>query len=182
MLQALAKLWQTRLQLLTAVLLLWLAPGAQAGTKNLTRTICYSGSTVYQQFTQVCQTLDPSYTGKWYCAKTVLCEAYIPDSRECVSTKGCARESECYTTGLASTGALYQGQINLQTPAGNSPAGMTVTPYCCTNPALFPDDDASISWATGTVCNSAARVGSGASFTCLAATLVAIISLLLFHL
>jgi hypothetical protein len=175
------KVWHA-LQYLLAALLLWLAPGAQAASKkNLTRTICYSGSTVYQQFTQVCQTLDPSYTGTWYCAKTVLCEAYIPDSRECISTKGCARESECYTTGLASTGTLYQGQINLKTPAGNSPAGMTVTPYCCTNPALFPDDDASISWAAGTVCNSAARIG-GTSFTWLAATLAVIISLFLVQL
>lgn len=54
---------------------------------NLTRTICYSGSTMYQGFTQVCQQLNPSYTGDWYCTKVDVCEFGISSSRSCMSTK-----------------------------------------------------------------------------------------------
>jgi hypothetical protein len=40
---------------------------------------------------------------------------------------------------------------------GWRPGGMKITPLCCLNTALFPNDDATISWAPGVVCNNAAR-------------------------
>lgn len=94
-----------------------------AAKKNLTRTICYSGSTVYQRFTQVCQTLNPAYKGDWYCTKIDVCEFGMSPNRECMSTKGCAREDECFTTGSSATGVMYDGTQALSNTLGSLPAG-----------------------------------------------------------
>ena len=130
--------------------------GVNAATAtNLTRTICYSGSLIYQQITQVCQEQDSSYTGDWYCSKTEVCESFISPARQCMSTKGCAKESQCYTTGTTS-GTLYDNYV-VTNSGGALPAGMTVRVSCCMNAKKFPTDDATISWAPGVICNSASR-------------------------
>ena len=136
--------------------ILWASPLC-CMSKNLTRTICYSGSLIYQQITQVCETQNPGYKGTWYCSKTEVCESFMSSSRECMSTKGCAREDECYTTGSKSTGVLYDGSFTLSNTIGSLPGGMKIRPMCCLNAAKFPTDDATISWSPGVVCNSATK-------------------------
>lgn len=148
----------------------------QSSGANLTRTICYSGSLIYQSITQVCEEMNPGYTGTWYCAKTDVCESFMSSSRECMSTKGCAREDECYTTGV-STGSFYDGSIVLSNTIGSLPAGMKIRPMCCLNKSKFPTDDATISWASGVICNSATRRVQGFWGLALTAVVAAYLSI-----
>jgi len=136
------------------------------------RTLCYSGSDLYQSFIQDCDAEDPSYAGTWYCAEVEVCEQYISGSRNCMTTKGCAKEAQCYDTGSASTGTMYTG--NAITNSGSVyPGGMEIRPSCCTNTQDFEEDDTSLDYSV--ICNSASRLFSsqvilGAAFSVLIAT------------
>ena len=79
--------WRGGLTLLLLYLICLMGSGEALLQKNLTRTICYSGSNIYQGFTQVCQQLNPGYKGDWYCTKMDVCEFGISPNRLCMSTK-----------------------------------------------------------------------------------------------
>lgn len=137
---------------LLALLVLEVSLGA---TKS--RTLCYSGSSMYQTFIQDCNAQDSSYTGTWYCADVEVCESFISGSRDCITTKGCAKEAQCYDTGDSSTGTLYDGS-SISNTGSQLPAGMTISPTCCLNSERFNDDDTALDYTN--ICNDASRVGS----------------------
>ena len=99
--------------------------GMADGASN-SRTLCYSGSSLYQSFIQDCNSEDSSYTGTWYCSEVEVCEAYISGSRDCMVTKGCAKEEQCYDTGNAATGTMYTGSL-LKTVAASIPGAWRST-------------------------------------------------------
>ena len=121
------------------------------------RTLCYSGSSMYQTFIQDCNAQDSTYTGTWYCAEVEVCESFIRGSRTCMTTKGCAKEAQCYNTGDSSTGTLYDGS-SISNTGSQLPAGMTISPSCCLNTELFNDDDTALDYTD--ICNDASRVGT----------------------
>ena len=121
------------------------------------RTLCYSGSTLYQRFIQDCNAQNSNYTGTWYCAEVEVCESFISGRRTCISTKGCATEEQCYDTGSSSTGTLYNGN-SISNAGSQLPAGMTISPKCCLNSNLFNDDDSALDFDS--ICNNAFRIGS----------------------
>ena len=120
-------------------------------------------------------TLDPSYKGNWYCAKTEVCEQFIEKTnRECVISKGCATEEQCQCSTCNNPvydsnndGAL---QIN-----SNYPAGFKINLYCC-EASIFPDDDL-ISINYDDICNNATKISHYTSF--IIVTIVTILFLLL---
>jgi hypothetical protein len=132
-----------------------LTSGAQSS-----RTLCYAGSSMYQSFIQDCDAADSTYTGTWYCAEIEVCESFMSGSRECITTKGCAKEAQCYDTGDSSTGTLYSG-TSLSNAGSQLPAGMTLSPSCCLNQDQFSDDDTALDYST--ICNDAARSGAYSS-------------------
>eukprot|EP00981_Chlorochromonas_danica_P008073 scaffold1962_cov180-Ochromonas_danica.AAC.8 len=75
-----------------------------------------------------------------------ICESFISERRQCVTTRGCATESEC-----TSNGVVYDGQ-HIQV-GGQYPAGMQITATCC-DAHDFPDDDA-VAIDYNDICNSA---------------------------
>ena len=128
------------------------------------RTLCYSGSDMYQRLTMDCNALDPAYQGNWYCAKVTICEQYISSSRNCITTRGCAKDNQCQISG----GGIYSG-LPLA-PGGEYPAGMTITPSCCSNSQTFATDDGALDYSL--ICNNVAR---GVTFN---AATVAIITMM----
>lgn len=144
---------------MSTVSLTWLLLGLYVlrmadGASN-SRTLCYSGSTLYQMFIQDCNAEDTSYTGTWYCSEVEVCEQFISGSRDCVITKGCAKEEQCYDTGSASTGTMYTGSA-ISNSGSQYPGGMEIRPSCCSNPNLFNDDDSAVDYSL--ICNSASRL------------------------
>ena len=135
------------------------------GASN-SRTLCYSGSSLYQSFIQDCNSEDSSYTGTWYCSEVEVCEAYISGSRDCMVTKGCAKEEQCYDTGNAATGTMYTGSP-IENSGSQYPGGMEISPSCCLNPSLFNDDDSALDYSQ--ICNSASPAFGSRAF--LAATI-----------
>jgi hypothetical protein len=118
------------------------------------RTFCYAGSDMYQLLTQDCNAQDPTYTGDWYCSSISVCESFISGSRNCMQTRGCAKEAQCYTTGSKSTGSLYTG-IALTNSGTELPSGMSIEPTCCLNDVAFADDDSGLDYDN--ICNSASK-------------------------
>ena len=106
---------------------------------------------MYQKLTVDCNAQDPTYTGEWYCANVKVCESYMSSKRQCMTTRGCAKEAECEF----SAGNTYAGDTALLNYAGKSPAGMTITPECCSNSKKFADDDGAVDYSV--ICNSSAR-------------------------
>ena len=131
---------------LIALYAISMTDGAQSS-----RALCYSGSSLYQSFIQDCNAEDSSYTGTWYCSEVEVCEAYISGSRDCVVTKGCAKEEQCFDTGNAATGTMYTGSP-IQNSASQYPGGMEIRPSCCLS-KLFNDDDSALDYSE--ICNSA---------------------------
>lgn len=133
-----------------------------------TRTLCYSGSDMYQKLTVDCNAQDPTYKGQWYCAKIMVCEQYISKSRNCMTTRGCAKAEQCAATPTT----IYGGEA-LQSSTSQLPAGMTITPSCCSNSEYFANDDGALDYDI--ICNSSGR---GVTFSVAAvATLTAVVSL-----
>lgn len=114
--------------------------GVLAQTYNGTREYCYTGSDLYQNTIQNCVAQDTSFNGTWYCAKMVICEQYMASGRECIQTKGCAKDTEC--------------QFNPNYNSVSNNGGMIVSSYCCKNKETFPDDD-TLAVEVGQICNSA---------------------------
>jgi len=114
------------------------------GQQNQTKALCYSGSNLYQQLTQNCNSQNPSYTGEWYCAKIELCEAFISESRQCVVTRGCATQSQCRYS--PSSSGIYDS-------TGLQVAGMSITVTCCLANNFANDDTIAIDYTQ--ICNSA---------------------------
>ena len=85
------------------------------------RYVCFTGSSLYQQETQDCGDKDPKYNGTWYCSKVEVCEAYIPSVRQCIVSRGCAKEEQCVDSSGAVVGSQ---QIKI---SGNNPGGK---PHC----------------------------------------------------
>ena len=127
-----------------------------------TRTLCYSGSDMYQKLTVDCNAQDPTYQGQRYCAKITVCEQYISKSRSCMTTRGCAKADQC----AVSQDKIYSGEA-LQSSTSQLPAGMTITPSCCLNSEFFADDDGALDYDI--ICNSSAR---GVSFSVAAVTTI----------
>lgn len=150
---------------------LCLIHGASAASAS--RTLCYSGSDLYQKITTDCDAQDTSYTGDWYCATMEMCESYISSSRTCITTKGCAKAEQCCSDGdtscTSSTNTFYDS-TSIQTSTGGSPAGMTVKATCCKNSELFADDDSALDYTI--ICNSAARQGLSALVSLAAISMV----------
>ena len=144
----------TRILVLCVVLLSSILVSEAASNS---RTLCYSGSSMYQSFIQDCNAQDTSYSGTWYCADVEVCESFISGTRSCISTKGCAKEEQCYDTGSSSTGTLYSGD-SISNTGSELPAGMTISPSCCLNSDLFNDDDTALDYTN--ICNDASRIGS----------------------
>jgi hypothetical protein len=139
-------------------IILCLLHGTNAASAS--RTLCYSGSDLYQKITTDCDAQDPSYTGDWYCATMEMCESYISSSRTCIRTKGCAKAEQCCSDGsssCSSSSGTFYDDSTIQTSAGGSPAGMTVKATCCKNSELFADDDSALDYTI--ICNSASRNG-----------------------
>jgi len=138
-----------------------------------TRTLCYSGSDMYQKLTVDCNAQDPTYTGQWFCAKISVCEQYMSSSRHCIITRGCAKEAQC----MVSAGKLYSG-TTLESATSQLPGGMTISPSCCANSAFFATDDGALDYDN--ICNSSGR---GVSFSMAAVAaltaLVSVVSLLM---
>lgn len=109
------------------------------------RTLCYSGSDMYQKLTVDCTAQDSEYTGTWYCATISVCEQYISSSRNCMTTRGCAKADQC-----DDGGNIYSG-----TALSNYPAGMTIKPKCCLNSELFASDDGALDY--NIICNSSSK-------------------------
>lgn len=115
-----------------------------------------------------CTLQDTSYTGNWFCSQISVCEAYISDSRECIKSKGCAKEeqctcvnSNCQSTTLSSTdgSAVYAGPL---TNSGENPGGYTIDIYCCQS-KIFPSDDL-VAINYNDICNSASKFSYSISF------------------
>eukprot|EP01036_Dinobryon_divergens_P026401 gene26401-35044_t len=108
--------------------------------------LCYSGSNLYQQFTQNCNS-QSSYNGQWYCATIEVCEQYISSARQCMVTRGCATAQQCSNpaSGVYSNTNLLVGNQN--------PAGMTITISCCLANNFASDDTVAIDYTK--ICNSA---------------------------
>ena len=132
-----------------------------------TRTLCYSGSDMYQKLTVDCNAQDPAYLGKWYCAKVTVCEQYISKNRNCMTTRGCAKADQC----AVSANTVYSG-TPLESSTSQLPGGMTITPSCCLNSAMFATDDGALDYDI--ICNSSSR---GVTFNMAAvAALTALVS------
>ena len=145
------------------------------GASN-SRTLCYSGSSLYQSFIQDCDAEDSSYTGRWYCSEVEVCEAYISGTRDCMVTKGCAKEEQCFDTGSAATGTMYTGSA-IENSGSHYPGGMEIRPSCCSNPSLFNDDDSALDYSL--ICNSASPLfGSHALLTTILSIAIAITTIL----
>ena len=119
-----------------------------ADNKNL----CYSGSSMYQLVTQDCTSQDRQYEGTWYCAKVEVCESYMSNARQCITSRGCAKEEQCTYT--SSSGAnKTMNNYPVKDSDGQKPAGMKITTTCC-KAAKFPTDDTvAIDYAD--ICNAA---------------------------
>lgn len=142
------------------------------------RTLCYSGSDLYQKLTVDCNAQDPTYTGQWYCATIEVCEQYISENRQCMTTKGCAKADQC--TVPTSTN-VYEGN-SVKNSADKLFAGMTIKPTCCLNSNYnsdkngFADDDGALDY--GIICNSAGKSMAFSASMILAITVGATIGLL----
>ena len=130
------------------------------------RTLCYSGSDLYQRLTIDCDAQDPAWSAipgnTWYCATIEVCEQYKPESRACMTTRGCAKADQCKAPG----GGLYDGSAIVNTDTKQSIAGMTLKPKCCLNANSaggkdgFANDDGALDYDI--ICNSA---GKGIAFS-----------------
>jgi hypothetical protein len=126
-----------------------------AQSNSTAKALCYTGSSLYQLVTQDCNAKDSSYTGQWYCAKLEVYEAFQSSSREPIITRGCATESECFS----STNQMYSGTEILSN--GLMPGGMQIVATCC-KANSFPDDD-TIAIDYSQICNSGSQVQIGLS-------------------
>jgi hypothetical protein len=122
---------------------------------STTKALCYAGSSLYQLVTQDCNAKDSSYTGQWYCAKLEVYEAFQSSSREPIVTRGCATESECFS----STNQMYTGTEILNN--GMMPGGMQIVATCC-KANSFPDDD-TVAIDYSQICNGGSQLQIGLS-------------------
>ena len=131
------------------------------------RTLCMTGSDLYQKLTVDCSAQDPTYQGQWYCATIHVCESYISPNRQCMQTKGCAKEEQCLIDGTSN--AVFTGDSLHRTIDGvtSFPAGMEIKPECCKNPVDFADDDGALDYEK--ICN-----GAGKSVTFSAALIIGV--------
>jgi hypothetical protein len=113
-----------------------------------TRTLCYTGSDLYQKLTVDCNAQEPDYKGEWYCASISVCEQYISTKRNCITTRGCAKAAQCVNGATKYNGDTLQ--VN-----GQNPGGMTIQPKCCQNSELFNNDDGALNY--NLICNASAR-------------------------
>jgi len=130
------------------LLVLFLLPSTVT-TSNSTRSLCYSGSILYQTNTVDCAKLDTSYNGDWYCSNIQVCEAGMSQSRICMAAKGCAKYEECANP---SGGILSDSPLLLN---GVNAGGMKVTVSCCKSVQIPSDDSIAIDY--NLICNDSAR-------------------------
>lgn len=122
---------------------------------NNTRSLCYSGSVLYQTNTVDCTALDSTYGGDWYCSNIQVCEAGISPSRVCMSAKGCAKYEECVNP---SGGILSNSPLLLN---GVKAGGMKITVSCCKSVQITSDDSVAIDY--NLICNDSSR-SAGVSY------------------
>jgi len=136
------------------------------------RSLCYSGSVMYQTNTVDCTTQDPSYGGTWFCSNIHVCETGINPNRVCMSAKGCAKQEQCMNP---DGGVLSNSPLLLN---GVAPGGMTVTVSCCPSVPISTDDSTAIDY--NLICNDSTKTTS-VSYALWLASSMAVATLLLIH-
>lgn len=138
---------------------------------NADRSYCFSGSDLYQLESFDCTAKDSSYTGDWYCSTMTICESYIDSDRDCVTTRGCAQESQCVDP---STSEVYSDH-KISTSSNQTYGGIEVTVSCC-KAGDFPSDDA-LAIDMGDICNSASSLYTNVGIVSICVALLVMLSL-----
>jgi hypothetical protein len=93
---------------------------------------------MYQLVTQDCTSQDGNYNGTWYCAKVEVCESYMSSARECIVSRGCAKEEQCTYDNAGTLKTMNNYKV--VDSDGQKPAGMAIITTCC-KASKFPTDD-----------------------------------------
>lgn len=112
-----------------------------------------------------CSLQDTSYTGNWFCSQIQVCEAGISTSRECIKSKGCAKQEQCTCSGVNChivNGELESEYSGLVTITNQNPGGFVVNIYCCQS-KIFPSDDL-VAINYNDICNNASSASYSISF------------------
>ena len=70
-------------------------------------------------------------------------------------SSGCAKQTDCINP---LTGTIYDGEALVNPLVGSNPAGMLISPYCCTAEVAPSDDSIAINY--NNICNSASKTSS----------------------
>jgi hypothetical protein len=134
------------------------------------RYYCFTGSSEYQLQVVDCADRNSTYTGDWYCATMEVCEQFQDTNRHCISTRGCATDSQCTDS---SDQTLMTSPTNIYLTGATKISGMTVKTSCCAA-NKFEDDDL-IAADLSDICNSApssSGVGSTLALICIVLALM----------